>query len=90
MKKYLDKILIKNYIRKSEFLTKSLILFISKKEKKQKFCINYRILNVITKKDYYLLLLTDKLKNRFAKTKIYTKLNLWDIYYFIKIAEREK
>lgn len=90
MKEYLNKILAKNYIRKSEFLVKNLVLFIFKKRKEQWFYINYRTLNTVTKKDRYLLPLTNELKNQFTKVKIYMKLNLRNIYYFIKIAEKEK
>ncbi|KAK1486311.1 hypothetical protein CTAM01_12192, partial [Colletotrichum tamarilloi] len=44
------------------------LFFILKKGKKLKLIINYKTLNEITKKNYYLLLFITKLRNLFYKT----------------------
>jgi hypothetical protein len=60
--KYLDKNLVKEFIRESILFIEILIFFILKKEnKKDKLVINYQKFNIIIIKDRYLLLLVSKL-----------------------------
>jgi hypothetical protein len=59
---YLDKNLVKGFIRESTSFIEASIFFISKKEdKKSRLIIDYRKLNIITIKDRYSLLLASKL-----------------------------
>ena len=64
LKEYINENLAKGFIRVLVLLAKSLILFILKKNKTKRLYINYRKINEITIKDYYLLLLADKLRDR--------------------------
>jgi hypothetical protein len=51
-------------------------MFIKKLKKEIRFCINYRLLNIITKKDCYLILLIKETIANIASYKIITKLNI--------------
>jgi hypothetical protein len=51
-------------------------MFIKKPEKGICFCINYCLLNIITKKDRYLILLIKETIANIASYKIITKLNI--------------
>jgi hypothetical protein len=52
-KKYIDKNLSKGFIEISSALWVSLILFVQKPGGNLRFCVNYRKLNVFTKKNRY-------------------------------------
>ena len=73
-----------------QLLTEYPILFIPKKNKKLRLCINYRQLNSITKKDRYLLLLINKIQNRIGNIQIFTKIDLKWAYYQIRIKESDE
>ena len=63
LKEYINKNLIKGFIRLLTLLIRSPILFILKKDSKKRLYINYRKLNVIIVKDHYTLLLINKLQD---------------------------
>ena len=44
-------------------------------------------MNIIIIKDYYILLLVNKLKNRFNRIKVFIKLDLKGVYNFIRIKK---
>ncbi len=60
MKNYLIKHLNKDFISFSSASYASLILFIEKKDDSLRFCVNYKKLNALIKRDRYLLLLIDE------------------------------
>ncbi len=60
VKKYLVENLDKCFIKPSQALFVALVLFIKKPDRSLCFYIDYRKLNLLTKKDQYLLLLIDK------------------------------
>jgi hypothetical protein len=51
-------------------------MFVKKLGKGIRLCINYRLFNTITKKDYYLILLIKETMANIASCKIITKLNI--------------
>jgi hypothetical protein len=55
IKKYLKKHLNKEFIESSTTSYASLILFAKKSDEELRFCVNYRKLNAITKKNRYLI-----------------------------------
>ncbi len=61
IKKYLIKYLNKEFISFSFVFYVSLILFAKKKDKSLRFCINYKKLNTLIKRDRYSLLLINKI-----------------------------
>ena len=66
------------------------MLFLFKKNKKLRFCINYKELNKIIIKNHYFLSLINKILNQLVKVKIYLKINFRDAYHRIKIWENNK
>jgi hypothetical protein len=54
-----------------------------------RLCINYRLLNTITKKDCYLILLIKETIANIASYKIITKLDIWKAFNRIRIATSE-
>ena len=64
LKEYIDVNLAKGFIRESSLKARALVLFIPKKNEKLRLYIDYRKLNTITKKDRYVLLLVNKLRDR--------------------------
>jgi ABC-type oligopeptide transport system substrate-binding subunit len=77
----------KGFIRLLTLLVGSLVLFIPKKDSKKRLYINYRKLNIITVKDYYILPLVDELRDRLYRAKVFTKLDLKGAYNLIRIKE---
>ena len=69
VKKYLEDNLNKGFIQTSSALIVSSVLFVQKSEEKLRFYVNYRKLNVITKKNQYLLLLIEETLTRMIKAK---------------------
>ena len=63
-KEYIDVNLAKGFIQELSSKVRALVLFILKKNGKLRLYIDYRKLNTITKKDRYVLLLVDKLRDR--------------------------
>jgi hypothetical protein len=55
-----------------------------------RLCVDYRGLNKITVKNYYLLPLITKSLERLAQAKFYTKLDVRKAYYRIRIKEGNK
>jgi hypothetical protein len=61
------------------------VLFVKKANKSLQFCIDFRRLNNLTCKDRYPLPLIDKTITQLAKAKVYTKLNIRQAFYKIRI-----
>jgi len=60
MKNYLIKHLNKDFISSSSASYASFILFVEKKDDSLRFCVDYRKLNALTKRNRYLLSLIDE------------------------------
>ena len=69
VKKYFKNNLNKNFIQISFILIVFSIPFVQKSEEELRFCINYRKLNIITKKNQYLLFLIEEILTRMIKAK---------------------
>jgi hypothetical protein len=64
LRKTLDDLLVKGYIRSSYLEAAAPVLFVRKPGSSLRFCCDYRILNAITKADRYLLpLIPETLRN---------------------------
>ena len=81
---------VRGYIRKSELLAGYPILFALKKDGKLRLYIDYRYLNDITVKNRYLLLLPEEIRDRLREATIFTKIDLRDGYYNIRIKKGEE
>ncbi len=76
VKKYLNKNLFKEFIIFSKALYFSLVLFILKANKDLWFCVNYWKLNVIIKRNCYLLSLINEIIDKIVNCKYLTQLNI--------------
>ncbi len=80
MKNYLIKHLNKDFISSSSASYASLILFIKKKDDSLRFCVNYRKLNALIKRNRYLLSLIDETFACIQDSKYLTRLNIIVIF----------
>ncbi len=76
MKNYLIKHLKKDFISSSSALYASLILFIEKKDDSLRFCVDYRKLNALIKRNRYSLSLIDETLTRIQESKYLIELNV--------------
>ncbi len=76
IKKYLIKHLNKEFIFFSFASYVSLILFAEKKDESLRFCVDYRKLNALIKRDHYSLFLIDETLARIQESKYLTRLNI--------------
>jgi len=68
--------LSKRFITSSQAFYSSLVLFILKANEDLRFCVNYHKLNVIFKRNRYLLLLIDEIIDKIADCKHLTRVNI--------------
>ena len=90
LKEFLEENLDKGFIRESKSLIGILILFIPKKDDSFKLYIDYRSLNSIIVKNHYSLLLITKIINRVIKAKYFSKIDLKDVYYYLRIKASDE
>ncbi len=76
VKQYLVENLDKGFIVPSQAPFSSPVLFVKKPSSGLRFCVDYRKLNQLTKKDRYPLPLINKTLARLNKAKVYTKLDI--------------
>ena len=84
-KQYLIDNLYKGFIKPSQAPLLPPILFVKKPNKGLRFCIDYRKLNAITRKDRYPLPLIDETLARLSRAKIFTKLDVRQAFHRIRI-----
>jgi len=80
MKNYLIKHLNKDFISFSSASYASFILFIEKKDDSLRFCVNYRKLNALIKRDRYLLSLINETLACIQDSRYLTRLNIIVIF----------
>ena len=85
MKKYITDNLHKGFIASSNAPYTVPILFARKGDSSLRFCIDYRKLNLLTKKDRYLLPLIDETLACLGKAQIFTKLDIRQAFHRIRI-----
>jgi hypothetical protein len=90
LRKFLDKNLAKGFIRTSVSPAASLVLFAKKLGRSFRFCIDYRILNTITIKNYYPLPLIQETLARLSRAKIYMKLDIIIVFNRIHITKGQE
>jgi len=76
MREYLIENLKKGFIKPSDSPFSSPVLFVKKKDGSLRFCIDYRQLNALTKKDRYPLPLITETLDRLAESSVFTKLDV--------------
>jgi hypothetical protein len=90
LREYINENLKKKYIRLSTLPARYPVLFIFKLNRKLRICVDYRQFNTITVKNRYILSLIHKMQNRIKKFKIFTKIDIREGYYKIKMKKSKK
>jgi hypothetical protein len=85
VKQYLVDNLNKGFIEPSQAPFAAPVLFVKKANGSLRFCIDFRKLNQITRKDRYPLPLIDETLARISKAKIFTKLDIRQAFHRIRI-----
>jgi hypothetical protein len=90
LRKTLLELLNKNFIKASNSSAAIPILFVKKPGGGLRFCVDYRKLNEITRKDRYPLLLITETLRSFARAKWLIKLNVSAVFHKIRIREGDE
>jgi hypothetical protein len=85
LKKQLQELLDKGFIRPSTLPWGCPALFVKKKDESLRLCIDYRPLNVVTIKNKYPLPHIDVLFYQLVGAKVFSKIDLYSGYHHIKI-----
>lgn len=89
VKNYLEEHLAKGFIQASGSPFASPVLFVRKPGGGLRFCVDYRKLNALTRKDRYPLPLISETLAQLAGAKIYTKLDIRHAFNRIRMATEE-
>jgi hypothetical protein len=87
IKKYLKNNLKKDFITTSKSSFVSSIMFMKKIDDSLRFCVNYKKLNQLTKKNRYSLSLIVETLIHLKKTQYFTKLNIRQAFHRIQIID---
>lgn len=87
---YLDFSCAKKVIQINLISSLLLILFIKKSKERVQFCIDYKKLNAITKKDFYLIHYIQKRLSQHKDAKYFHKMGICKAFYQIKKSKNEE
>ena len=90
LRKELTSLLEKGFIRVSSSSAAAPVLFVKKPGGGLRFCVDYRALNAITKKDRYPLPLIRETLQQISRAKWFTKLDIIAAFNKIRIAEGDE
>jgi hypothetical protein len=90
LRKTLTELLDKNFIRASSSPAAAPVLFAKKPGGGLRFCVDYRALNELTRKDRYPLPLIKETLNSLSKARWFTKLDVVAAFHKIRITEGEE
>ena len=83
----LQELLDKGFIRPSTSQWGAPVLFVKKKDKTLRLCIDYRQLNRVTIKNWYPLPRIDDLFDQLRGARVYSKINLLTGYHQLRVRE---
>ena len=89
LKVQLQDLLEKGLIRPSASPWSCAAIFVKKKDKSLRMCVDYHPLNVVTVKNKYPLPRIDILFDQLSKTKVFSKIDLRSGYHQIKIRPED-
>ena len=90
LRDYVTDQLRKGNIRPSKSPAGHGVLFVPKKDGGLRLCVDYRPLNNITIKDRHPLPRIDEMQDRIRGAKYFTKLDITDAYYRLRIAKGDE
>nr|ABA97250.1 retrotransposon protein, putative, Ty3-gypsy subclass [Oryza sativa Japonica Group] len=89
VKKQVDEQLQKGYIRPSTSPWGAPVIFVEKKDKTKRMCVDYRALNEVTIKNKYPLPRIDDLFDQLKGAKLFSKIDLRSGYHQLRIREED-
>jgi hypothetical protein len=89
LKRQLDDLLAKGFIRPSRSPWASLVLFVEKKDKSKRLCVDYRSLNQVTIKNKYSLPRIEVLFEQLRVAQVFSKIDLNSGYQQLRIREED-
>lgn len=89
LKKQLDELLAKGFIRPSTSPWAAPVLFVEKKDGTKRLCVDYRALNQVTIKNKYPLPRIDALFDQLRGAKVFSKIDLQSGYHQLRIKEED-
>lgn len=90
VKWYVNFHLAKRFIQASLVSYFLLVLFVKKLEGKIWFCVDYKKLSAITKKDHYLILLIEEILTQLKGAKYFIMIDICQVFYWIRKFEDSK
>lgn len=90
LRQYIDDNLKAGRIRPSKSPAGAPILFVPKKDGSLRLCVDYRGLNKVTVKNRYALPLISEILDRVQGAKFFTKIDIKDAYYRMRIQEGDE
>ncbi|EDN09807.1 hypothetical protein HCAG_06974 [Histoplasma mississippiense (nom. inval.)] len=90
LRKYLEEMLSRQWVRPTKSPAAAPIVFAKKKDGTLRLCVDYRGLNKITIKDRYPIPRIEEMLDRLQNAIIFSKIDLRDAYYRIRIAEGDE
>ena len=87
VKKYLDSHLAKGFIQASSASYFLPVLFVKKPGERIRFCVDYKRLNAITKKNRYLIPLIEETLAQLKGAKYFTKIDIRQAFYQIRMSK---
>jgi hypothetical protein len=89
LKRQLDDLRAKSFIRPSRSPWASPVLFVEKKDKSKRLCVDYRALNQVTIKNKYLLPRIEVLFEQLTGALVFSKIDLNSGYHQLRIREED-
>lgn len=90
LRKTLTDLLEKGFVRVSNSPAAAPVLFVKKPGGGLRFCVDYRALNKVTRRDRYPLPLINETLERIAKAKYYTKMDVISAFHQIRVAQGDE
>src|SRR5947208_1412056 len=88
-KEHIEEMLKKGIIRRSKSSWASSIVFVQKKGGEMQFCVDYRKLNKITKKDNHSLPRIDEMLDKFEGSQWFSSIDLISAYWQVEMDEKD-
>ena len=89
LKKQIEELFAKGFIRPSVFPWAAPVIFVEKKDGTKRLCVDYRGLNQVTIKNKYPLPRIDALFDQLKGAKVFSKIDLQSGYHQLRIKEED-
>ena len=90
LRDYMDKNLANRFIRPSKSSAGAYVLFTPKPDGTLRLCVDYRGLNSMRIKNRYPLPLIDEILDRLSGARVFTKIDVKNAYYRLRIRESDE